>query len=168
VARFLDHAIAFAKTVLRANATTDFRECIGCLTELIGFPKAPFRRQAQPIGDIVVQRAMGLAIRNATLAAPTGLFGGFGACIFRINFIEIMRTQIRRALLRGFFFDGYKFKHLLLGHGLPPYLNYASIKGSNGNKVRDADLNAGLANFFVLSDRSSGFFRAAMVTYELN
>ena len=49
-----DHAIAFAKPILRANAAANLREVIGGGRDLIGFFKPAFGGQLQPIRDVVV------------------------------------------------------------------------------------------------------------------
>ncbi len=67
MARFLDHAIAFAQAVLRADAAANLGECIGGLADLVGLLQPPLGGQAQPVGNIVVQRAMRLAIRHTAL-----------------------------------------------------------------------------------------------------
>ena len=85
----LDHTIALAQAVLRADAATDLGEGIGRLAHLIGFLQPPLGGQAQPVGDIVVQRAMRLAIGHPTLAAPAGLLSRLLRRVLRINLIEI-------------------------------------------------------------------------------
>jgi hypothetical protein len=103
-------------SVLRADAATDFREGIGGLAQLIGFLQAPFRRQAQPVGDVVVQWAMALTIGHATLAAASCLFRSLLGGKLAVDFMEILRTQVGRALLRHFLGDSNELQHALLGH----------------------------------------------------
>ena len=88
--RLLDHAIALAQAILGANTAANLWECVGGLTDFIGLAQPPLSGQAQPIWDIVVQRAMGLAIWHATLAAPARLLCGLGLRKFRINLAEII------------------------------------------------------------------------------
>ena len=105
----LDHAIAFAKTVLRADATADFRECIGGLAHLVGFLQAALGCQPQPIWNVVVKRAVRLAIGHTTLATAAGLLLRFGLGIFCVDLVEISRAEIRRPLFWHIAFDRYEF-----------------------------------------------------------
>ncbi len=113
----LDHAIAFAQTILRADTTAYLGESIGRLTDLIGFLKSPLGGQAQPVGNVVVQRAMGLAIGHATLTAPAGLLHGLGICELCVNLIKIFPAHTRVTLWRHVAVDSHEFQHWLLGHG---------------------------------------------------
>ena len=117
VARQLDHAIALAQAVLRADTATDFRKGICRLAQLIGLFQPPLGGQTQPVGDVVVQRAMALAIGYAALAAPCGLLPGLGIRVFGIDFVEILVALIGIPLLGHIPRDGYKLQHGLLGHG---------------------------------------------------
>ena len=75
VARLLDDAVALAEPVLRADAAADLGEGVGRLAELVGLAQPPLGGQLQPVGDVVVQRAMGLAVRHAALRAAARLLG---------------------------------------------------------------------------------------------
>ena len=92
MARLFDDAIAFAQAILRTNTAANLRECIGGLADVIGLSKPPLCRQAQPIGDIIVQRAVGLAIRHAALATAAGLLCGLILRKFCIDLAKIMRA----------------------------------------------------------------------------
>ena len=92
MARLFDDAIAFAQAILRTNTAANLRECIRGLADVIGLSKPPLCRQAQPIGDIIVQRAVGLAIRHAALATPAGLLCGLILRKFCIYLAKIMRA----------------------------------------------------------------------------
>ena len=46
------------------------------LRQLIGLPQPPLGGQPQPVGDVVVQRAMGLAVGHAALRAAARLLLG--------------------------------------------------------------------------------------------
>ena len=92
VARLLDHAVAFAQTILRADATADFREGVGRLRNLVGFLEPPGRGHAQPVGDIVVKRAVALTVRHTALAAPRRLLGCLRIRELCINLVKVFTT----------------------------------------------------------------------------
>jgi len=56
-----NNAVTFAQAVLRADAAANLGEGVGGLADLIGLAQAAFGREAQPVGDVVVQRAVRLA-----------------------------------------------------------------------------------------------------------
>src|SRR3546814_17975574 len=70
----LDHAIALAQPVLRADAAADLGHGGGAVGQLIGFAQPAFGRQLQPVGDMVAERAMDRAIGHAALRAARRLF----------------------------------------------------------------------------------------------
>jgi hypothetical protein len=72
----LDDAIAFAQPVLRADPAADFREVVGRRREFVGFVQPALGGELQPVGDVVVQRAMDLTERHAALRAARRLLGG--------------------------------------------------------------------------------------------
>ena len=61
----IERAIAFAQAVLRAHPAAHFGQAVGGMCQLRRFDDAAFVGQAQPVGDVVVQRAFVLAIRVA-------------------------------------------------------------------------------------------------------
>ena len=73
VAGELDHAIAFAQAILRADAAADFGHGGSACRQVVGFAQAAFRGQAQPVGNVIVQRAMRLAVGHAALRAAARL-----------------------------------------------------------------------------------------------
>jgi hypothetical protein len=117
VARLFDDAIAFAQPVLRADAAADFGEGVGGLAQLIGLLQPALGGQPQPVGDVVVQGAMRLAIGHAALAAPAGLLGGLGVGEFAVDLVEIPGAQGCVAFLGHFLAQGHELQHLLRGHG---------------------------------------------------
>ena len=116
VAGLLNHAVAFAKSVLGADAPANLWECVGGLTNLIRLFQSPFGGQAQPVGDVVVQRAMGLTIGHAALTAPAGLLFRLFIGVFSIDFLKVLTTQIRHAFLRHIPRNRCKLQHWLLRH----------------------------------------------------
>ncbi len=108
---FLDHAIAFAKTILRTDPTTDLRHVVGGRSELVSFLHAPFGGHAQPVRDIVVKGTVHLAKRNAALLATRCLLGGTFRIELIIDLAKILTSQLSFALVRHRLFDGDKPHH---------------------------------------------------------
>ena len=122
VARLFDHAIALAQAVLRADAAADFREGVGLLADQIGLARAALGGQAQPVGDVVVQGAMRLAIGHAALAATAGLLGGLHLGEFAVDLVEILAPLLGRAFFGHLPPERDEFQHFLRGHiAAPPY-----------------------------------------------
>ena len=116
MARLLDNAVAFAETILRTNPPAYLREGVGGLAYLISFAQPSFGRKHQPVGDIVVQRTMRLAIGHTTLAAAACLLFRLGVRILGIDLVKVRLPQISIALFRHVPFNGYKFEHRLICH----------------------------------------------------
>ena len=123
MARLLDHAIAFAQTVLRADAATNLGKGIGRLTDIIGFLEAPCCCQPEPVGNIVMKRTMRLAVWNATLATPARLLGSFNFSILGIDFVKVLTACLCRTLFRHVAIDSNKSEHRWLGHSVDPWLS---------------------------------------------
>ncbi len=100
--RPLDDAIAFAEPVLGADSPTDFREVVGGRRDLIGLFQAALGGELQPIGDVVLDRAMNLAEGYAALGAAAGLRRGLALVETGIDFGEIAPTARGRAFFRHF------------------------------------------------------------------
>ena len=118
VAGKFDHAIAFAQTVLRADAAADFRHGAGQVRQLIGFAQAPFGGQAQPVGDMIVQRAMGRAIGHAALRAARRLFLGLVQNEGLADFQKVLSARISAALFRIGLFLAHELQHRIFSHGI--------------------------------------------------
>src|SRR3546814_6542409 len=61
--------------VLGTDPPADLGEIVGRLGQLVGLAQPPLRSQQQPVGDVVVQRAVHLTERHAALRAAAGLLG---------------------------------------------------------------------------------------------
>ena len=94
MARLLDHAIALAQPVLRTDPPADLREGVGGLADLIGFAQAPLCRQLEPVWNVVVKRAMRLAIGSAALAAAACLLLGLRIGVLSVNLVEVLALPI--------------------------------------------------------------------------
>src|SRR5690606_35097902 len=117
VPRLFDDAVAFAEPVLRADAAADLREGIGGLRKLVGFLQPALGGHPEPVGDVVVQGAMGLAIGHAALAAAAGLLGRLLGGELAVDLVEILRADTGGTFLRHLPRDGHELEHALLGHG---------------------------------------------------
>src|SRR5690554_1283342 len=93
VAGLLDHAAALAEAVLRADAATDFGEVVGRLTGFVGFLKASFCSQQQPVRYVVVNRTMDLAEGDAALGTAGGLFRRLLGGELFIDLLKIARAN---------------------------------------------------------------------------
>ena len=118
VARLLDDAVAFAKTILRADAAADLRQVISCRRYFEGFFKASFGRQHQPVRDVVVDRTMDLAKWHSALGAAAGLLDSGVRVISVVDFFEIFAPFVRGAFFRHLLRDVDEFKHFI-GHIVP-------------------------------------------------
>jgi hypothetical protein len=116
MARLFNHTIAFAQTVLRADTTTDFGKGIRGLRQLVRLLQTAFGSQAQPVGNVVMQRAMRLAIRDTALAATASLLGRLFCRKAAIDLIEIFGPRVSGALCWHFFANVDKLQHLLPSH----------------------------------------------------
>ncbi len=115
MAGLLDDAVAFAEAVLRADAAADLRQRVGRLAEVVGLAHAPFGGHAQPVGDVVMQRTVGLAERHAALRAARSLLLGLGVDEVGVDLVEVMRALVRATLLGHVALDCDKLEHAL-GH----------------------------------------------------
>jgi len=112
VAGPLDDAIALAQAVVRADAAADLREIVGGLGQLVGLLQAAGGGEHQPVGDVVVQRAMHLTERHAALRAAASLLGGRRGREGAIDFIEIGAARFDGPLFRGFPGQIHESEHL--------------------------------------------------------
>ena len=116
VARLLDDAIAFAQPVLRADAPAHLRHVVGGLRKFISLFEAALRGQLQPVGDVVLERAVDLAERHAALRAARRLRRGLLGDIVRIDLVEVARARFCRPLGRRLLIERDKAQHSF-GHG---------------------------------------------------
>ena len=100
VAREFDHAIALAQSVLWADAAADLGHGRGRVAQFVRLAQPAFRGQAQPVGDMIVERAMHRAIGHAALRAATRLLlcARHGVAIG--DLLEIFCAQVGGALDR--------------------------------------------------------------------
>ena len=125
--RLLDDAVALAQPVLRANPAADLGKGVGRLAEVIGLAQPPFGSELQPVRDIVMQRAMGLAVRHPALRAPPRLLRRLLRRELPIDLPEILPPLLGPALHRHVPRDLHELQHPLLAHRLRPLSDIQSV-----------------------------------------
>ena len=110
---FLDDAITLAQPVLRADAAADFREGVGGGGDLVSFLHPAFCGQLQPVGNVVLQRAVHLAEGHTALAAPAGLSACIGRLEAIVDFLEVDTTLVGLTLWRRPLLQSHELQHFL-------------------------------------------------------
>ena len=116
----LDHAVAFAEAVLRADAAADLRHVVGRRRDLVGFFQPPLGRQHQPVGDVVRDRAVNLTEGHPALGAAGGLVGRRLGAEVVVDLAPVAAAQRRRALLRMLLLKRHELEHVC-AHVLSPW-----------------------------------------------
>src|SRR5690606_36653820 len=116
----LDHAVALAQPVLGADAAAHLGHVVGRRGQLVRLLDPILGGHAQPVGDVVVQRAMHLAERNAALLAARRLLRRPLGVELRVDLREITASLDHRPLVG----HGLRYRdelHHFGGHaGSPP------------------------------------------------
>ena len=115
--RLFDDAGAFAQPILGADTAADLRHVRCGSGDLIGLLQPSGRCQHQPVGDVVLERAVRLAERHAALRAAGGLLIGLGCNEVGVDFVEVGAAFVRLTLVGRLLVDGHKSEHALLRHG---------------------------------------------------
>ena len=113
MAGLFNDAIAFTKPVLWADAPTDLGEGVCRLRGLISFPQPAFRRQLQPVGDVVVQRTMRLTERHPALRAARRLLRRLLNGVLAVDLVEILTAGFGAPLFRRLAPNIDEFQHPL-------------------------------------------------------
>src|SRR6185369_13759414 len=100
------------------DAPANLREGVGGGGDLIGLFQPPLGGQLQPVGDVVVERAMDLAERHAALRAAARLGGGGGRTEPVIDLLEVGTPEAGLPLIRHGLGEIDKFQQML-GHPAP-------------------------------------------------
>ena len=114
-----DDAIALAQAVLRADAPAHFGHVVGRRGDLVGLLQPALGRQHQPVGDIVVERAVDLAIGNAALRTARRLLRRAGVGKFPVDLVETRAPARDAVFLRHPAFDIDEFQHVGHPAGFP-------------------------------------------------
>ena len=109
-----------AVSVLGADAAADLREVVGRLADLVGLLQPSLGGQHQPVGDVVVHRAMHLAEGHAALRAARRLLGRRRRVVFLVDLAEVLAPRGDIALVRHTLVDVDEFQHAV-GHTLQPF-----------------------------------------------
>ncbi len=115
----LDDAVALAQPVLRADSAADLGEGVGRRADLVRLLQPALRGELQPVGDVVVHRAVHGAERHAALRAARGLRAGVGGVEAAVDLGEILATLDSLALVGLVLLEADELQHAI-GHGSPP------------------------------------------------
>ena len=120
VARLLDHAIAFAQAVLRADAAADLGEGVGLLAELVGLAQPALAVSSASRGCCCAAgNASGNRARRTGCSARPARRPSLGE--LGVDLVKILRPQIGRALFGHVLACTVtNFSIFSLGHGVPP------------------------------------------------
>ena len=114
----LDHAVALAEPVLRADPAADLGHVVGRRGELVGLLEAALGGHPQPVRDVVVERAVDLAERDAALLAAGRLLGRPLRPEAVVDLAEVAPALADRPLVGHRLGHGQELHHLG-GHGSP-------------------------------------------------
>ena len=112
VAGLLDNAVAFAQPVVRTDPAADLRHVVGRRGDLVGLRQTPLGGQHQPVRDVVVDRAVDLAIGHAALRAAARLGRRPLGREDVVDLVEIGAAGLGAALLRRRLGQIDEFQHL--------------------------------------------------------
>ncbi|MDZ7712395.1 MAG: hypothetical protein U5L06_04460 [Rhodovibrio sp.] len=120
VASLLDHAVALAQAVLRADPAAHLGHVVGGAGDLVRLLQPALGGQHQPVGDVVVQRAVHLTVRHAALRTAAGL----GLRLFRlevlVDLVEVAPPGVRVPLLGHLLGDVHELERLSRHVGVEP------------------------------------------------
>ena len=91
---------ALEQAVLRTDAAADLRQGVGLVGELGSGQDVAFRDQLQPVRDVVVHRALPLAVRVAAFQAAMGLLTGLVGLEGLVDLHEVLLAHPQQLLLR--------------------------------------------------------------------
>ena len=114
----LQHATAFAQSILRAYAPTDFGHVVGGRGDRVGLFQAAFCYQFEPVGNVVLHGAMHLAERNPALLAARGLVTGIRFGPLLVDLAEILAARLGFALGGRLLLEGQELQHVPLDGSL--------------------------------------------------
>src|SRR5262249_41181418 len=114
-----DDAVALAQPVLRADAAAYFGKVVGRRGELVGLLQPALGGELQPVGDVVVQRAMDLTERHAALRATRRLLGRPLAREVGEDLVEVATPLGGRPLVGHGLRRAYELQHPLGHAGIP-------------------------------------------------
>src|SRR5512139_879884 len=90
----VEGARTFAQAVLRAHAAAHLGQAVSLVAQLGGLEQAALGDQLQPVGDVVVHRALPLAVGVAAAEAAVGLFLRVRRVHQRVDFAEFMLADV--------------------------------------------------------------------------
>ena len=87
----VERAGAFAEPVLRTDAAADLGQRIGLVAEFGGLEQVALGHQLEPVRDVVVNRALPLAVRVAAVQAASGLLGRLFGGVVPVDLAEVLQ-----------------------------------------------------------------------------
>ena len=98
-AHLVDRAGALAEPVLRAHPAADLGQRVGLVRKLGGLEQLALLDQGEPFRDVVVHRAVPLAVRVAAVEAAAGLLRRIRGIVVAVNFAEVADALLGGLLL---------------------------------------------------------------------
>ena len=112
MAGLFEHAIALAQAVMGADAAADLGKVVGRGRGLVGLLEPALGRELEPVGNVVLHRAVDLAERDAALGATRGLLPGPLGLVIAIDLVEVATALPWLPLVGHQVVDLDKFEHL--------------------------------------------------------
>jgi hypothetical protein len=97
----VERAGALAQAVLRADAAADLGQRIGLVAQLGGLEQVALVDQLQPVGDVVVHRALPLAVRVAAVDAARRTGRRLVGLELPVDLAEPHDPRLRRSACAG-------------------------------------------------------------------
>ena len=121
----VEGAGTLTQSVLRADPATHLRQAVGLVGELHRLQNASLVGQLQPVGDVVVDRALPLAVRVAAVEATIRLHADLGLVEGLVDLHELDLADLERLLGRVDPLHVDKLKYVL-AHRVPSLLRLDS------------------------------------------
>jgi len=96
----IERTFPFAETILRTDTAANFRQGICLVGQLGGLEQLALLDEVQPVGNVIVNRALPLAIRVATSQAPASLRRRTGTVVALVYFAEVLDALLSILLFR--------------------------------------------------------------------
>ena len=127
----LQCAGALAEAVLRTDTTANLRQGVGLVAEFGGLKNISLGDQLEPVGNVVVDRALPLAVGVTALQATVGLAGHLGRRILLVDLDILGLPGIEAFLVRLLPVDFNELEIVgeAFSHGINPCFSNATAGG---------------------------------------